>query len=625
MPANPGAPTARQVRVLPLDLANQIAAGEVVERPASVAKELVENALDAGATRIVVDSERGGAVLLRVTDDGFGMGRADALLALRRHATSKISSVADLNAIRTFGFRGEALPSIGAVSRLSLTTRRVEDDVATRLVLQGGGDPDVFDASAPPGTSVEVADLFFNVPARRKFLKTVSTEAGRLLDAVVRMALARPDVAFVVREDGRGRLEAPRVERLADRAAAVLGLRTAAELATVDRVGSSVTVRGLVSPPSLTRSNSGGIHTFVNGRFVRDRAVQGALLASYKGMLERRRFPVAVLFIELDPHEVDVNVHPAKHEVRFRNEAAVTGSIIEAVRDALRQAEWIGRAPLDADARRVFRLPAPATDSRKEPEAEALQSPPSFSQAAERVRAATSRRRDDDTSNHLPPQDTAPHGFPSGTRPLWGDEADRGWFSNLEVLGQVGLCYIIAEGPDGLVVVDQHAAHERVVFERVRAAMREGGVPTQTFLVPLSVELGPRQLRTLEDAADDLAELGLQTESFGGRTVLLKSLPAAIRDDKGPRLLTDLLDDLGGVGANPCGGAKAAVQERLDAVAATIACHGSVRAGQKLAMDEMRALLGSLDRADYAGNCPHGRPTLLELSVGELERRFHRT
>lgn len=476
------------------------------------------------------------------------------------------------------------------------------------------------DASAPPGTTVEVADLFFNVPARRKFLKTVPTEAGRVLDAVVHMALARPDVAFVVREDGKCRLDAPRVERLADRAAAVLGLRTAAELAPVGRVGSVVTVRGLVSPPSLTRSNTGGIHTFVNGRFVRDRAVQGALMAAYKGMLERRRFPVAVLFVEVDPTEVDVNVHPAKHEVRFRNEAAVTGSIVQAVRDSLRKADWIGRAPeAHAGARRVVRVPSTPDEPEPAP------SRPSFSQAADRLRAAADRRRGEPSSEHLPPEDSEPHGFPSGTRPLWADDSDRGWFSKLEVLGQVGLCFIIAEGADGLVVVDQHAAHERVVFERVRAAMRRGGVPAQTFLVPLSIELDARQMRTLEDSSADLTELGLETEPFGGNTVLLKSLPAAIRDDKGARLLTDLLDDLGGVGANPCGGAKAVVQERLDAVAATIACHGSVRAGQKLAMDEMRALLASLDRVDYAGNCPHGRPTLLEMPVAELERRFHRT
>jgi DNA mismatch repair protein MutL len=551
------------------------------------------------------------------------MARKDAILSLQRHATSKISSSDDLQAILTFGFRGEALPSIGAVSRLTLTTRREQDDVAVRLLLEGGGEPTITDAASPSGTTVEVADLFFNVPARRKFLKRVSTEAGRLLDAVVRMALSRPDVAFVVREDGKNRLDAPRVRTLADRAAAVLGLRTAAELATVDRVGSTVTVRGLVSPPSLTRSNTGGIYTFVNGRHVKDRAVRGALMAAYRGLLERRRFPVAVLFIELDPAEVDVNVHPAKHEVRFRNEAAVTGSIVEAVRDALKKAEWIGRPPRDHEGvRRVVRVPAPSAP------AAAGEGTPSFLEAADRLHTATVRRatgRQETSADGLPPEAPGPQGFPSGTRPIWGEESDRGWFGELQVLGQIGLCFIVAEGQAGLVVLDQHAAHERVVFERVRAAMRKGGVPTQTFLVPLQVELGPRQMRTLEESTDDLTKLGLETESFGGRTVLLKSLPAAIRDDKGPRLLTDLLDDLGGVGANPCGGARAAVQERLDAVAATIACHGSVRAGQKLAMEEMRALLKSLDRTEYAGNCPHGRPTVIEMSIGELERRFHRT
>ena len=349
-------------------------------------------------------------------------------------------------------------------------------------------------------------------------------------------------------------------------------------------------------------------------------------MAAYKGLLERRRFPIAVLFIELDPAEVDVNVHPAKHEVRFGNEAAVSGSIYEAIRDALRKADWIGRSPqADADdPQRRVRVPAPGKGP--DPWGGGAPSPQaSFSEAAARVAAATGRPAAPTGREDPPGLHQAPRGFPSGTRPLWGDDTEKGWFGELRVLGQIGQCFVVGEGPEGLVLVDQHAAHERIVFERVRAAMRKGRVPTQTFLVPLSVELGPRQLRSLEDAVDDLAELGLETEAFGGRTVLLKSLPAAIRDDMGPRLLTDLLDDLGGVGANPCGGAQAAVQERLDAVAATIACHGSIRAGQTLSMDEMRSLLGALDRTNFAGNCPHGRPTVVELTTAELQRRFHRT
>ena len=619
----------RAVRLLPAELADQIAAGEVVERPASVVKELVENALDAGAATVRIDSERGGTVRIRVTDDGHGMTPEDALLAIRRHATSKIESAEDLRTIRTFGFRGEALPSIAAVSRLTLTTRPAGADSATRIRIAAGGAPEVSEAAAPVGTCVEIDDLFLNVPARRKFLKRVSTEASRVADECARLALCRPDVRVTLTEDGRTRLDAPRVETLAERAPAVLGLRTATELAPVNRRGSVVHVHGLISPPTITRSSSSGIFTFVNGRFVRDRGVHGALVAAYRGLLERGRQPIAVLFLEVDPADVDVNVHPAKQEVRFRIPAAVTGSVVEAVREALAKAEWVGRrvgfyggapepAPHPSPPARTVRLgvgepPEPSSD---------LRAPTPFVEAKDRMRDAASRYgRGAEGFGEEPEQSS----FPSASRPLLdlGDEGRR-YFSSLKVLGTAGNCYIVCEGKEGLVLLDQHAAHERVVYERIRARLAEGGVAVQTFLVPLQVDLSARQRGTLEDRREDLDRVGLETEPFGGSTVLLKTLPAVLVGKDGGRLLVDLLDEMAGDDSGAACRPSAALSDRLDKVAATVACHGSVRAGQALSMEEVRALLHSLDQVEYAGNCPHGRPTLIELSNGEIERRFHR-
>ena len=603
----------RAVRLLPPQLANQIAAGEVVERPASVVKELLENALDAGARRIRVESERGGTVRVCVTDDGCGMGPDDARLAVRRHATSKIASVEDLRTIATFGFRGEALPSIAAVSRLTLTTRREADAAAVRLDIEGGGDAEERDAAAPAGTCVDVRDLFFNVPARRKFLRRVPTEASRLLDVCAQLALARPDVGLAVVEDGRTRLDAPRVRTHADRAAAVLGLKTATELTPVDRVGSSVRVHGLVGPPALTRSNAAGLYTFVNGRYVRDTAVRGAILGAYRGLLDRGRFPIAVLFIEVDPSEVDVNVHPAKHEVRFAALQAVTGSVVEAVRSVLAGSPWVGHrgqagtAPPPGQAsERVVRLTPTPTAAAPAP----------FAEAAARFRSALDRRRRADGEVAAP----AP-----GLQASLGGEPGRGaWFSSLSVLGTAGGCYVVCEGREGLVVIDQHAAHERVTFERLRGGLSAGRVPVQPFLVPVKVDLSPRQLHALETDADYLARLGLETEPFGGASVLLKTVPAPLVGRDGAALLTEVLDDLAsGEVPSPVGGAEA-LTTRLDAIAASLACHGSVRAGQPLSPEEVRALLAAMDRIDFAGNCPHGRPTVVEIPFAELERRFRR-
>ncbi len=618
------------IRVLESDLADQIAAGEVVERPASVAKELVENALDAGARTVRVESERGGTVRLAVSDDGCGMSPEDVRLAVRRHATSKISAVGDLRAIASFGFRGEALPSIAAVSRFTLTTRRREDAAAVRLEVLGGAEARVREVAAPAGTTVEVEDLFYNVPARRKFLKRVQTEASRLVDACARLALARPDVAFSVTEDGRKRLDAPRVRGLSDRAAAVLGLKTATALVGIDRRGSVVHVRGLVSPPTLSRSNTGGVYLFVNGRYVKDRAVQGALLAAYRGLLDKGRFPIAVLFVDLDPAEVDVNVHPAKHEVRFARQAAVTGSVVEAVRGALASARWVGRPgpPVDAGGgggrpgvpERVVRIgPAPGVAG---PEGDPAKP---FAEAAARLRGAVERVRGE---RQLGQPEPAPSGgLSSATCPLpgAGGEGRGAWFSALRVLGSAGGTFIVCEGREGLVLIDQHAAHERVTFERLRTSLAEGRVPVQPFLVPLRVDLTPGQARALEADGERLDRLGLETEPFGGSSVLLKTVPAPLVGGDGAGLLCDLLDELAGDGDGPPCGGPLALSDKLEALAATLACHGSVRAGQTLSSEEVKALLRALDEVEFPGNCPHGRPTVVELPYVELRRRFRRT
>jgi DNA mismatch repair protein MutL len=588
----------RPVRLLPPQLANRIAAGEVVERPASVVKELCENALDAEARLVEVDIEGGGATLVRVRDDGVGMTPEDAALALERHATSKIESPEDLDAITTLGFRGEALPSIAAVARLTLQTRARGAEEGTRIEIDGGVMRERRAAGCPPGTLVEVRDLFFNTPARRKFLKAEATENGHALEALSRLALAWPEVDFRARVDGREALTAPPAGDLCARAAQILGRETAAHLHPCEGAEGPVLVRGLVGDPGRARGRPDSVYTYVNGRFVRDRVMQHALQAAYLPVLDRGRWPWIVLFVELPARLVDVNVHPAKFEVRFADSRAVHRAVEHVVTQTLQRAPWAGASK---PYRLSPRLEGPAAESLTLPLRPGLRAGPRPEPAREPALAYGP-----DTSR--PPALPAPG--PASDAP--------GYFSSLRVLGQAHRLYILCEAEGEIVIVDQHAAHERILFERLRAAYREGQVPAQPLLFPATLDLSPLEREAAEAYAPELARLGFDLEPFGASTVALKAAPAMLADRDAREVVQDVLAELARVGR------ASAWTERLDGLLARVACHASVRAGDPLAVPECEALLRDLDGVDFRGNCPHGRPVALRARLGDLEKGFER-
>lgn len=596
-----------RVQVLPPGLVNQIAAGEVVERPASVVKELVENALDAGAHHVQVDVEEGGLALVRVTDDGCGMGPEDALLALERHATSKLADAEGLARIATMGFRGEALPAIASVARLRLDTAEGADGAATRLVVEGGTVVEQGRVARARGTTVEVADLFFNTPARRKFMRGTATEAGHASEMVVRLALARRDVGFTLRSGGRIAVASPAGAPLADRAAIALGREAAAHLLPLDGVRNDVRVHGVVTSPDHSQATGRALYLYVNGRFVRDRAAAHAVLRAYAGTLPQGRFPAGIVFVQLPLERVDVNVHPQKLEVRFADGRSVQDALFHAVADQLRGAPWLRHRPAAG-------VPAPAGG------AGGLEAGgPAIAVAAEEVAtvlaearaiAAPPARRD------LPAN--AAFAFPVPTR---GPEAAAapGYFGSLRFVGQHARTYLVCEAPGGaLVVVDQHASHERVLFHRLREAWRARKLPVQPLLVPQVVTLPPAPARAIEAALEDLRAVGLDLEPFGGDAFAVKGAPAILGGLDVETLLADLGQQLDHLERGT------ALEQAMDDLLATMACHSAVRANQDLGREEVRALLDSLDAVDFKARCPHGRPVVFELPLQDLERRVGR-
>ncbi len=613
------------IEVLPDALVDQIAAGEVVERPASVVRELLDNALDAGAGRVTVEISGGGVDRIVVRDDGHGIPKDEAPLALERHATSKIRSIEDLLRVRSLGFRGEALPSIASVSRFELVTRTRDQDEGVMVTVVGGGPPEVRDVGARVGTVVKVEDLFFNVPARRKFLKTPRTESARVLVTCQRVVLSRPEVHLALVEDGREVLMAP-AGSPRERLAPVFGRKVAARLVPFERVGSVVRVWGFLSPPDVTRSSPSGIFLFVNGRYVRDRGLVAALKGAYGNMLEARRSPVGVVFLEMDPELVDVNVHPQKAEVRFRRKDAVSGSLVLAVRELLASAGWVGRPGGGGEhgepvARAGAGSPATTGELPLGPVATMPRNPAvgpkqRMLEALARYGRATTDRRGEPRPDQVRPG--------GGWGP--GRDGSRGFFSSLRILGAIKSTYLVCEGPEGLVLVDQHAAHERVTYERLKAAREGGSVPSQTLLVPVRIELGPRERRILEANLHLLGEVGLEIEPFGGDSFLVKAIPAELAGADVEELVSDLVEHLAthkGLGrgrAEP----DDPVSLRLEGLWATMACHGSVRAGQDLSYPEQVALMLALDEIEHRGSCPHGRPVYVEIPVNEIERLMRR-
>ena len=576
------------IRRLPPELINRIAAGEVVERPASALKELVENSLDAGAGHVAVRLHAGGLELIEVTDDGTGMAPDEMRLALERHATSKLPTDA-IDQVTSFGFRGEALPSIASVSRLTLESR-VRDADGWRIEIDHGERASEAPAALPPGTRIRVAGLFDKVPARRKFLRSPRAEYAACLDAVKRLAMARSDVSFTLDHDGR-RILTLQPTDAPSRVAELLSHELDRHGVGIDCTRDGLRLTGVISLPTFNRGVADQQYLFVNSRPVKDRLLVGALRAAYRDLIARDRHPIAALFVEVPLDEVDVNVHPAKTEVRFRDPSAVRGLIVGGLRHALD--EESGRSA----AREQSAAPLMWTTSASYEAQPALAVGPAVvreqQQAFEPVSFAPAGRAE----RAVEPVPSYPLGV---------------------ARGQVAATYIVAEAEDGLVIVDQHAAHERLVLERMRAAREGGAIARQALLIPEVVELDEPDCDRLEGASGDLADMGLDIERFGPTAMLVRAVPAALGKTDAGRLLADLAGEIAELGG------PLSLRDKLDHVAATIACHGSVRAGRVLSVAEMNALLREMEVTPRSGQCNHGRPTWVKLAHGDIEKLFGR-
>jgi len=658
-----------RIRILPEAVANRIAAGEVVERPASVVKELLENALDAAATTIRVETEAGGKRMIRVIDDGHGMSHDDALLAFERHATSKLRSADDLLSIPTLGFRGEALPTIAAVSRLLLETRAAEDAEGTRVEFAGGKLVSVKPAGLPAGTTVSVADLFYSVPARRKFLKSETTELGHIASLVTHYALANPAKQFILTTPTQQIVDCSPVERLAERVYQLFGKQSFDELIEIPTVSAGfraaitepelepseekarLTVYGFTSRPQVQRPNRNGIYIFVNRRLVRDRLILHSIHEAYRNILPSNVFPATLLFLEMPFDEVDVNVHPAKIEVRFRRSQFVHDFTRDAIRQALMSARPIASFAAAASAS-ASQSPAPTFNAPSlDPTVPSIV-PRAFVPAMEEIGLGSGVGSDggfDLTSAPLQPIEQR-FSFPSGTESTiasfpantdaaaptepsvanWAANFARGngdapatlphpeQIANLKPLGQVSSSFIIAVNAEGLWIVDQHVAHERVLFEQHLEARRAGKVESQRMLMPMVLELSPRQLVIYEKIAQELSENGFEVELMGPRSVAIQAAPAGIAANDAEKLLTEILDGIEREDA-------AISIETLQAkIAASTACHAAIKVNMPLDQTKMEWLLAALAKTDCPMSCPHGRPVVLRYSVKEIERAFQR-
>ena len=657
-----------KIRVLPDHLSNLIAAGEVVERPASVAKELVENAIDAGATRVVIDIEAGGRRLLKITDDGEGMTRDDAVLAFERHATSKISKAEDLSAIGTLGFRGEALASIASVARVELLTRTEEATAGTRVVIEGGRMRDVKDAAHPRGTTIGVRDLFFNTPARRKFLRSEATESYHLTNLVTHYALAHPEISFTLQNNGRETLRVAPAQDVRERAYQIFGAQFLDSLLEVNNdssdenagisFGPIARVRGFVSAPRERRTSRDAQFLFVNGRFVRDRLIGRALSEGYRSILPHGVYPAALLFIEVPLEEVDVNVHPAKTEVRFRRAAAVADAVREAVRAALASA---GYAP----AVEIKDAPPPSIEVAPEASSDrvdAFSDMPATMEIASstplpisREAFALSRQPQQErigfapaeSETSAPPTFAATAATPAPSRPgastVPQDQAKPGAVttapalppldsalkfvrevaveslsSNIRPLGQLDESFIIATDEEGLLLIDQHVAHERVLFDKYRGLESSRRAESQAMLIPETFDLTPAQASAFDAVEAELEAYGFELMRLSGRTVAIKATPADLPASEARNMLAEVLDT---VDSEKRGNARATLR---DEIAASLACHAAIKVNMPLATEKMRWLIDRLLLTSSPTTCPHGRPVILRLATQDILKGFHR-
>ena len=643
------------IRILPPEVANRIAAGEVVERPASVVRELIDNAIDAGARRIQVDVSAGGTERVRVTDDGCGMNREDALLCTRRHATSKIESADDLERITTMGFRGEALASIASVSEFELVTRRPECKSGYRVTSRGGDDAEIEEVGAPAGTRVTIAQLFDRVPARKKFLKRSSTELQHIINTVTWAALAHESIHFSLNHNDRRVFEYSAAPDRLHRIRQVIGNDVVESLVPVSLEIPAVRISGFISRPAMTRPNGQQVQFFVNDRFVRDRLIHRALMDGYRNMLPPRRYPVVFLFLELDPHQVDVNVHPTKQEVRFQNESSIFSAVHSAVRGAWESTSDGGavdectppleETPPDSEPRpQSVPHPSPPAARHSTRGADGLQTagallgkpepPRPFRPGPDRWNDGTPVRSMTFSQPEVPqpeiPRQGAPN-EPDGAPRAPGEISNPTLLDSalpssvdvhdeIRVRGQLLDSYILAESEKGLVIIDQHAAHERIRFEELYAAWKKRQIASQCLLIPIAVDLPPAQMETIEEHARTLLSFGLEVEPFGQGTVSIRSIPHGISLESGEELLKDILSNLtGDPGVDGDGEDARAVRALY-----TVACRSAVKFGDRLSMEEMQSIVDRLATVPRRDVCPHGRPAVLAIREKDLRRAFDR-
>ncbi len=589
-----------KIQILPEILSNKIAAGEVVERPASVVKELLENALDAGSKKIIIEIENGGKSLIRVSDNGTGMNHDDALLSIERYATSKIFSDSDLFAIKTLGFRGEALPSIASVSRFHLVTRDENSQAGTSIFIDGGKIRKVTETGAPTGTMITIGQLFYNIPARRKFLKTINTEMSHVADTVARIAMSRYDVTFKLLHNNKQLKNWPVVQNPLDRAVDVLGSNIRNDLHKIADRGADSILTGWISAPGIARGTARGIYLFVNGRFVRDRMVQHALFQGYAGRLMKGQFPVAVLFLKIPFDQVDINVHPAKAEVKFAEQKRIHEAIVKSVSHTLSLAErprWAETSPLSAKDSHISGIePEYGYIKKKE-----YSSPKTF---VDKEKFSSINRKDEIFS--IPQK--------AEQSPLWAKSS----FRDLRIIGQLHNTFILCESDEGLVILDQHAAHERIVFEKLK--VRAKGLPTvsQKLLIPETIDLSYSEAAILTRILPELQKFGLEIEPFGGTTYVVKAIPSLLADREAQPLIIEMVEKLAETGFT------SGVSDAVDECLIIMACHGSIRAKQRLSDEQIQRLLDQLDECENPSCCPHGRPTWLSRPIKTLEKLFKR-
>ena len=617
-----------KIRLLPEALASQVAAGEVVERPASVVKELVENSIDAGATTIEIRVQRGGIALIRVTDDGSGMNRDDALMCLERNATSKIRTKEDLAAILTLGFRGEAMPSIASVSKFRLTTREPDALTGTEVIVNGGRIASVKDCGEPPGTQIEVRSLFYNLPARRKFLRTETTEYSHLEQVIKTQAIAHEKIRFSLVRDERLAFQLPATTSLRERIGGLVGEDLAGRLLEIEpTTHKNVTIRGFIGPPGMGRSDKRQQLSFLNGRPVEAAIISRGLREGYHTALMKGQYPVTFLFIETDPSAVDVNVHPAKREVRFHDGFAVQDAIIGAVQRTLRErmtrpvsgVGFTGNTPAPEPRSLIVQdelLPAHDRYQLRKDRGDSQKTDPA---PVQQPLFTTLERQRAEATSPVPATEVGQVTYPTLSDPLPAALVDQKPKAvDYRIIGVLGKLYVLLEGKEGLVLMDQHAAHERVLFEEMKRRMETEGVPSQRLLTPIMVDLPPRDFDLISRNLETLNKLGLSAEPFGGNTLKIYALPVFLKSDDPESFLNDVINEI-----RSSSDRMSALRLGEDMIATTV-CRHAVKANDPLHEKELQKLLEDLLVCDMAYCCPHGRPTLIQINYAELERKFGR-